>query len=249
MKKLSLLLVLVVSSGCTGRRYLVIGAASPFEPPLAGLSEDFTWGLGEVHISMSAQNQNGAGGGQIDLEPVKQQMRDRLRATLQSQSSLGARQGPANYSLEINLDASERYGFGREMGLAIGLELGLAALGAGVGALVGLATSRERPPDSTNGYLIGSGAGLAAGLVSATIPRSGGVIGEYKARLVLRRLSDRVPVAERTVESTWRFDFNWYDISEKLAQSSGESFVEFEKVLVPAVRAMVLEAQPAAATP
>jgi hypothetical protein len=147
--------------------------------------------------------------------------------------------------LEIDLEAIERYGLGRQFGLALALEAGLMVLGMTVGSVVGMATSREpHPTPFNNGYLVGLGGGLGAGLITATFPKIAGTRGEYKAHLVLRRLTDRVPVAERHLERGWRLDQNLYDANEKLARGAGAGFEEFEKVLLAGVKELLLEAQP-----
>lgn len=241
------LLLLLSSSGCLFRRELVIGTPAAVEPD-PGLSAETTWRLGEVHVAVEAQNANGSAQPLVlDLAPLKQQIGDRLRATLLAQSNLGARTGPAAYALEVNLEARERYGFGRQIGLSIALEVGLAAIGALVGALVGNATTR--PPDWLVGYSVGAGAGLGAGVIASTLPEAAGTQGNLKATLVLRRLSDRVPVAQRSIESAWRADYNFYDIPSKLARASGVGMADFEKVLVPALKDMLLELQPAPPAP
>ena len=253
MKKLTLLmLVLVVSSGCSATRYMTIGVPAPIEPPLAGLSEDATWRLGDVHVSVQSSNAYSPIPTGLDVGPLKQQLRDRVRATLLAQSALGATTGPSKYALELHLEAVERHGVGRQMGLALGLETAVLVVGAAVGAALGLATSRDTPPSGfSNGLLIGTGVSIPLALVAASLPKLGGVAGEYRARLVLRRLADRVSVAELHVESSWRFDYNFYDIPAKVAQGSGDGFVEFEKLLLGTVKDLLVEANPppAAAAP
>lgn len=245
MKKSTLLLLsLLASSGCTAQRFLTIGTPSPVEAAWPGQSDETTWRLGEVHVDVQAQNANGPTPAGIDVAPLKQQLNDRLRATLLAQTALGARAGPARYALEVSLEAIERYGFGRQMGLSLALEIGLFALGMAGGTLLGLATSRASPPDGFNGYLVGAGVSLPVGLLAATLPELAGTAGEYKARLVLRRLSDRVPVAERRVEQAWRVDYNLYGVPAKLAKGAGAGLVEFEKVLLAGLKDMLVELQP-----
>lgn len=247
MKTLSLSIFLVVASGCVQARYMTIGAPAPLEAAAPGLSADGAWRLGEVHISVETQADGSTTTPSVDTELLQRQLLDRVRATLLAQSGLGATTGLPKYALEVDLEAIERYGLGRQFGVALALEAGLMVVGMTVGGLVGMATSAEpRPTFLNSGQLVGLGGGLAAALVASTFPKIAGTKGEYKAHLVLRRLADRVPVAERRVERRWRLDQNLYDANEKLARGAGEGFVEFEKVLLSAVKDLLLEAAPEA---
>jgi hypothetical protein len=247
LKTFALLLLSLLGSGCVTTRTLTIGNPASVVTPPVTLTDETTWRPGELHVSVQASNTGGVVAPADMTAPLKEQLRDRLLATLVSQAKLGARTGPTTYVLELNLEAVERYGLGKGMGLAIALEVGLAALGAGLGALIGSATSSARPPEWLIGYSVGAGVGLSAGVVAATLPNSVGTAGEYKAHLVLRRLADRVPVGERHIDSAWRCDANFYGLSEKLARCSGEGFVEFEKTLLSGLQDLLLELQPAPA--
>lgn len=249
MRNLALLVLMsVLSMGCTARRYMAMGPPAQVEAALEGMSPDDTWRLGEVHVRVEATTGYGiVSSAQYDVSRLREQLAERMRATLISQTNLGARQGPAKYALEIQLEAKERYGFGRQMGLAIGLEVGVLLLGTVVGAAVGAATSTETPPNWTTGYLVGTVAGVPPALLVALATELAGVDGAFSATLVLRRLSDRVPVSERHIDTTWRADYNGFDVQQKLSIASGVGFADFEKVMLTSVKDMLVDAMPAPA--
>ena len=238
---------LLFTSACTVQRTLAIGSPALTHDPIAG-AEPLPWRLGTLHVAVEGMSVNGVIGTKetgVDYGPYKQQLSDRLRATLVSQGPLGATTGAASYSLEVEVKAREVYGMGKQMWLSLLLESVILAAGFGAGLAVDLATAKPGEIPRMSGVLIGGLGSVPVALGVATLPQLGGVNGTFEAELVLRRLSDRVPVAQRRVESTWRADYNAYQVPEKLAVASGQGVTAFERELLAALVELLQESQPA----
>jgi hypothetical protein len=243
--------VLLATSGCTVTRSMKIGTPAPV---LAALptSQALPWQLGEVHVTVEGMSSTGVLASQstgVDYAPYKQQLTDRLKASLLSQQPLGATLSGAGYALEVDVKAREVYGLGKQMWLSLLLEGLVFAAGMGTGLAIDAATTPPNQVPNLTGFLVGSAASVPLALLAASLPESGGCAGTFEAKLILRRLSDRVPVSERRVESTWRGDYNWYGVPEKLAVASGAGVTLFEKELLTAVSEMLQESQPSTPAP
>jgi len=241
------LLALVVMSGCSVRRYLVLPSAAAVEGTAPLLGPEFSWSLGEVSSRVELLSGQGTATATalVDVDELKSQLKDRVRTTLEAQVNLGSVQARAPYSLEVDVTAQEKYGLGPQFGLAIGVEIAIAALGAGVGALIGGATSPAQPGQFSGGPLLGMSIGALASLPVAVGVAlafdSGEVRGEYEAVLTLRRRSDRVPVATRRVSSTWRAGYNGFNGERTAAVSAGAALPDFERALLQGVKGLLLE--------
>ena len=239
---------LLFTTGCTVQRTLAIGSPALTHDAIAG-AEPLPWRLGTLHVAVEGMSVNGVIGTKetgVDYGPYKQQLSDRLRATLVSQGPLGATTaGAASYSLEVEVKARELYGMGKQMWLSLLLESVILAAGFGAGLAVDLATAKPGEISRMSGVLIGGLGSVPVALGVATLPQLGGVNGTFEAELVLRRLSDRVPVAQRRVESTWRADYNLYQVPEKLAVASGQGVAAFERELLSALVELLQEFRPA----
>jgi len=243
-------LLLLLGSGCTVHRSLAIGAPSPVHAGLTE-SERLSWRLGEVHVSVEGMSSNGMVASSqtgVDFTQYKQQLADRLKATLLAQEALGATRGAGAYALEVDVSAREVYGIGKQMWLSLLLEGLVMALGFGAGIAVDAATAQPGQVPSMTGFLVGGLGSIPVALGVATIPELAGCAGTFQAKLVLRRLSDRVPVSERRVESTWRADYNAYGVPAKLAAASGQAVLGLEQELLTAIVEMLKESQPVPAS-
>jgi hypothetical protein len=108
-------------------------------------------------------------------------------------TALGAIDGPAVYSLEVDLVAKELYGFGRGLPLGLALETGILLAGAAAG--IGHAIDSSRGQDRLSavfGMSIGLLAAIPAALLAAFATDLGAVRGEYGATLTLRRRPELV---------------------------------------------------------
>lgn len=241
----ALLAALLLTSGCTVRRSLAIGAPAAVREPLSSAAPP-PWRLGEVHVSVEGMSTNGVAGSPatgVDYAPYKQQLTERLKATLLAQKALGATLDGAAYALEVDVKGRELYGMGRQMWLALLLESAVLALGFGVGLGVDLATARTPSDLRMSGMLVGGLGSIPLAVGVATLPELAGATGTFEAQLILRRLSDRVPVAQRRVESTWRADYNFYSVPEKLAAASGQGVAVFEQELLTALVELLQDSQ------
>lgn len=238
----------VVASGCTTSRYYVLPPPAPVEGSAPLLGPEFNWSLGEVNVRTQVLNAQGSAANLslVDTSQQKRQLEERVRATLSTQTNLGAVEGRAPYSLEVAVLSRETVGLGRQIGLGLALETGILIVGTLVGAVVGDALDRPQPP-ATRG--LGFPLGLSAGLIASTplalgaalAVEIGGTNGEFEAELTLRRRSDRVPVASRRVSTTWRADYNGFSVERKMAELSGAALPDFERALLLGVKAMLLE--------
>lgn len=236
---------LLFTSGCTVQRTLAIGSPALTHEALPG-AEPLPWRLGTLHVSVEGMSVNGVMGTKetgVDYGPYKQQLSDRLKATLVSQGPLGATTGAASHSLEVEVKAREVYGMGRQMWLSLVLESLVLAAGFGTGLAVDAATAKPGQPSTMTGFLVGGLGSVPLALGVATLPQLAGANGTFEAELVLRRLSDRVPIAQRRVESTWRADYNVYQVPQKLAAASGQGVAVFERELLSALAELLQECQ------
>jgi hypothetical protein len=245
------ILVSVLNVGCVAQRYLVMPESLAPEATPTGFPANQTWRLGEVtttRVELSAQGMQGGGLAppNIDTEPLKRQLTERVRSSLVSQKNLGAVDEPsATYSLEVELAARESYGIGKGLALGLLLETGILLGGLGAGIGVGTLIDNNAPNQPRLGGILGSSIGILVAapvaLLAAFLPDIAAVKGEYLASLTLRRRSDRVPVATRRLTSNWRTDYNMFGIEEKLAKASGAAVPEFERLLIEAVKSMLVE--------
>ena len=234
----------VAVSSCTAQRHLVL----PEERVLgSGPTRDskVSWSLTSLSTSIDVGTTAGSTTG-LDVEPLRRQLEARVRDTLSRQVDLGAVDRCSAYALEVELEAHEAYGNGKGLVPGVVFETGTLSAGAIAGALIG---SFVLPG-------LGTGIGLAAGTIASTPPallgalafKTGGVKGEYRADLTLRRRTDRVPVAHTRVRAPWNADFSAYTADAVVAQSSGAAVLEFEKALLAGLRDMVVDVDAAAST-
>lgn len=252
-----LMVLLSLTTGCTAQRYLTLPNERPATTTvsLPEVVPGQTWRVGEISTRVEAasgmQGWGAGGAANLDTDQLKAQLTDRVRSTLTMATALGAIDGPAVYSLEVDLVAKELYGFGRGLPLGLALETGILLAGAGAGAGIGHAIDSSRGQDRLSavfGMSIGLLAAIPAALLAAFATDLGAVRGEYGATLTLRRRADRVPVATRRLSSAWRTDYNAFGVEAKLAKQSGDAVLEFERVILEGVKSMLIEVNEPLAT-
>lgn len=238
-------LVALGSSGCVAKRVLVVGAPSPIESAPEGLAAALPWRLGDLDVRYEISSGTGAPPASASpSELLRRQLRDRLLATLNLQRALGHVDGAAPYILEVRFKGIESHSINGNFVLAVGLQFGVAAVGCVIGALVDLAQPRPNLGEARlTGFLLGGSAGLATGWLPASLVRFGTADGSLQATVVLRRRADRVPVAERHIETTWGLEYDAFGQNRLVERATGDGFVEFEKELLTGLKAMLLEVQ------
>lgn len=217
---MSCVLLLLVTSGCVVPRL----ARLDHPPPnLVDPEVTVRWGVGDVIAR--AHPGGDANSGVRDYGPLKQQLEARLRSTLEGQAGLGHRAADADYEVSVELEIAESAGVSPWFGLGAGLETGVLVAGAAAGMAVG------GPPGSLVGMLIATPVAIVAALAPPTTTE----LGEYEAKLIVRRRGGDV-VASRHLRRSWRAELNGYHREQKLARESGPPMLELERALLDELR-------------
>lgn len=225
------LLLALLCTGC------VLPRVAKLEHPVPVLSDpeiSARWRVGEV---LARARSAGDASGQLrDYGPLKQQLEARLRTTLESQAALGHRTQDADFEVDLELEVAETSGLSPWFGLGLGLETGTLLAGAAGGLALG------GPPGILVGMLVATPIAIAAALAPPTTTE----LGEYEAKLVVRRRGGDV-VASRHVRRSWRAELNGYHHEQKLARESGPAVLELERALLEELRGALRELAPAPA--
>jgi hypothetical protein len=217
MKLLALSLTMLLSSGCVVSRTIAFPGSTP---SLNAPEVSVQWRVSEVFVRAAAANPDNR-----DYGPLKAQLADRLRKTLEAQAGLGHRLDAPGLGMELSVDVTERSSISPWFGLGAGLETGALLGGGMLGVLIG--GSAAGP--------IGVVAAAPLAVTLALLPPTSRETGEFEVTLTLRR-PDGAVVAARHVRHEWKAELNGFYVEKKLAEESGSAVPQLEQALLELVR-------------
>jgi hypothetical protein len=233
MNRIFLLCLSLAAQGCLVSRTLVLGDPLPsLQAPHVAAS----WKVGEVVAHATSENANQSA--LRDFAPLKAQLEEHVRKTLEGQVALGTLSPTADYEVDVRLEVDERSGLSPWFGLGLGMEAGILVAGASVG------TAIAGPAGTLTGMLVAA----PVAVLAAMTPPNSSERGEVGAELTIRRRA-RPEVAKRHVRHIWKRELNGFFKKQRLAEESGAAVMDLERAVLTNVRDMLLELQPEARPP